>query len=1079
MKLGRAILLTAVGVTTFPAAAEQFRGIEFPQGASSFADAVIRYDTTYSGGPGLDGTIPHVLVPAEALGPPDAAQGGFGAVSLGDGGLLEVAFTNNVLTNSGDAAADLYVFEWGTSVEGTHLAVRPTPETAALLPAGGDINGDGFFEIPGAAGGAASIDIDQAFPGFLGGTLRFDAVQIVDDSTQGPGGFGDTTGADIDAVGALSSSTAAVPTFDPELFAYYPLNFSAADLAGGPSGAPMGQLSFQPGEGIVDGAAVFDGIDDYLDLQRTLPALNEFTISMWIKPNTETGRLLSAWCGFDGTSGIGAGLNGGTVSFWVGEEAGCDTSAGEKTYAGFETSVPLYEWTHLAFTFKSGAFIKIYKGGKVTSENYVDIPDAYFSYDAYLGTTSRPDQVGIEGNFAGAIDDVQIFSEALSETEIRAITNRHQYSEENHRQDKPDFVTVAHITSFSFDANKQLQSSQVFSQSFPTILYTHGWQSTGQFDPFAPPDDELINAIRDRLKREFQIPALSENLGFNIVRLHWEGAYNSANGVPERNILSFFPITEEGKLGFDAPEALIGGARKSLANTYSAAKKFAEMLSAQFAGYEMPLHMIGHSHGSRVNALLADLMSSEGVRIDLFTILDAPTASPTDIGEFSVKDFQDYLPETSVALVDNYYGTGLTGFGQRIGKAHAHGGQGVAVSIDRHTNVKNQFYLALVEETAILSSWVDTTDPMAEEYFRIGSWISPVLSAEAGSEYADALALSPWGGFDNLVTLEELGPVCVGLELTLTQSTIAQTNISEAELGLTAFEELGGARERCVLLHEENSPSASSFAVQIPDDAVSLVADVLFTDTGDGDWYSILINGQTRWSIAGTDAEPDRALPASMPVKDFRGQTVDLQFALHSEGVANAEVYTTNITLVRATVDTDGDGIGDFFETNSCLSPVDRDTDDDGLLDSLEDIDGDGVQDIGETDGCEFDSDQDGLSDGVELGVEFPVSDPDGAGELMGTNIDVFVADADPSTTTDPRNPDSDGDGIIDGEEDPNFNGRVDNGESDPNVEDYVSNIGIRQVVALEKPYLVALGVALVLLGLSSHRMKRIFSCGN
>ena len=40
-----------------------------------------------------------------------------------------------------------------------------------------------------------------------------------------------------------------------------------------------------------------------------------------------------------------------------------------------------------------------------------------------------------------------------------------------------------------------------------------------------------------------------------------------------------------------------------------------------------------------------------------------------------------------------------------------------------------------------------------------------------------------------------------------------------------------------------------------------------------------------------------------------------------------------------------------------------------------------------------------------------------------------FVPDADPLTTTDPTNPDSDGDGLSDGEEDINKNGAVDEKE--------------------------------------------------
>ena len=44
-----------------------------------------------------------------------------------------------------------------------------------------------------------------------------------------------------------------------------------------------------------------------------------------------------------------------------------------------------------------------------------------------------------------------------------------------------------------------------------------------------------------------------------------------------------------------------------------------------------------------------------------------------------------------------------------------------------------------------------------------------------------------------------------------------------------------------------------------------------------------------------------------------------------------------------------------------------------------------------------------------------------------------FVPDSDPTTTTDPLDPDTDGDGTPDGLEDCNRNGRVDPGERDPN----------------------------------------------
>jgi parallel beta-helix repeat protein len=92
--------------------------------------------------------------------------------------------------------------------------------------------------------------------------------------------------------------------------------------------------------------------------------------------------------------------------------------------------------------------------------------------------------------------------------------------------------------------------------------------------------------------------------------------------------------------------------------------------------------------------------------------------------------------------------------------------------------------------------------------------------------------------------------------------------------------------------------------------------------------------------------------------------------------------------------------------------PLSDDTDGDGLPDGLEDRNCNGRVDDGETDPKKVDTDADGVSDFVETGGD-------------GT-YDVALHD------TDPRNEDTDGDGISDGEEDVNGNGILDLGETDP-----------------------------------------------
>lgn len=131
--------------------------------------------------------------------------------------------------------------------------------------------------------------------------------------------------------------------------------------------------------------------------------------------------------------------------------------------------------------------------------------------------------------------------------------------------------------------------------------------------------------------------------------------------------------------------------------------------------------------------------------------------------------------------------------------------------------------------------------------------------------------------------------------------------------------------------------------------------------------------------------------------------------------------------------DSDGDGKSDSLENKTCTNPFDADTDDDGISDGAEDLNKNGAVDPGETDPCSIDTDGDGIQDGTELGITELVPDPDGDGPLLGTDANIFIADADPNTTTDPLNKDSDYDGAWDGTEDADHNGCLNTGETDPN----------------------------------------------
>ena len=97
-------------------------GVEFPEGIASFADSVLSYDPVINGS---QPTEPH-RVPENALGIPDytddsdcTGNATCAFVSLGDGGSITLQFTDNLLTGSGDASDDLWIFEVGPDVKDT------------------------------------------------------------------------------------------------------------------------------------------------------------------------------------------------------------------------------------------------------------------------------------------------------------------------------------------------------------------------------------------------------------------------------------------------------------------------------------------------------------------------------------------------------------------------------------------------------------------------------------------------------------------------------------------------------------------------------------------------------------------------------------------------------------------------------------------------------------------------------------------------------------------------------------------------------------------------------------------------
>ena len=192
--------------TTFPNISGP--GPDLPNGEASFADSVTSFvpGIVYDADLGVNVPLDAFLGAQNTLGIPDVittldalncyanpTQENCKFASLGVGGVLTVEFVDNRLTGSGDATDDLWIYEIGPDIEDTFVAISK--------------DGINWTDVGTVTGSTKGVDID-AF-GF-GPTDLFRFVRLTDDPNEG-NIDGETVGADIDAVAAISTTVIPIP----------------------------------------------------------------------------------------------------------------------------------------------------------------------------------------------------------------------------------------------------------------------------------------------------------------------------------------------------------------------------------------------------------------------------------------------------------------------------------------------------------------------------------------------------------------------------------------------------------------------------------------------------------------------------------------------------------------------------------------------------------------------------------------------------------------------------------------------------------------------------------------------------
>src|SRR5438034_1215433 len=242
----------------------------------------------------------------------------------------------------------------------------------------------------------------------------------------------------IACVTVTEAQTCVAPS--PGLIGWWPGDSNSSDIAGGHPGTLQGGTIFVPG--MVAGAFSFNGVDGYIQTFAAQADTAALTYEAWVKTTAPEGIIISAgdadnrdgWAtdlGFAvAAESAQLGLPDGVISFYVNDSS-------TTTYPHVFTTATYNDgqWHHVVAVFQNTGGtaqddLAIYVDG--VKVPHVALPQNPYSSATTVGFNSlrigRSDRLNpAEARpFSGEIDEVSIYSRALSSSEIAALFNAGQ-----------------------------------------------------------------------------------------------------------------------------------------------------------------------------------------------------------------------------------------------------------------------------------------------------------------------------------------------------------------------------------------------------------------------------------------------------------------------------------------------------------------------------------------------------------------------------------------------------------------------------------------------------------------------------
>jgi hypothetical protein len=206
-----------------------------------------------------------------------------------------------------------------------------------------------------------------------------------------------------------------------DLVAWYQFEGNADDSAGSNHGSLMGDAAFAPGLAPLGQALSLDGDGDYVGLPNDFASVTSSptkSIMAWVKSDQgdNAGKVLTLYRKSDGSSGFGIRGTIYSPSEWIGLYM---SSPSTSSVLDSNTNVTVGQWAHVALVQDMNEVFIYINGELANSASDADIPNISNPLNAIIGAYNSGTY--IDGSFNGLIDDVRIYDNALSESDIRAI----------------------------------------------------------------------------------------------------------------------------------------------------------------------------------------------------------------------------------------------------------------------------------------------------------------------------------------------------------------------------------------------------------------------------------------------------------------------------------------------------------------------------------------------------------------------------------------------------------------------------------------------------------------------------------